>query len=257
MKSLWYVIRSEVNLSLLVSMFSLLVFQGCAETDAEIRTPAKELYQKAFIAYEEDLLQESEDKFKKLTEEHPGTRLATLAYLKMGDINYQRAKWEDAETNYRLFLTINPNSHLTPYVLNRLIALNYKRNVTGLFFKERSFDRDMDPNNKIIEEYQRFYLMYSQNAYIEEVREYLLKARSDLAEHEYLVGNFYLKQRAYDSAIHRYLYLLRQYPEYPKRLEVGKSLIEAYYSNQQSHLAKEMEKVLEFQEVLGKINEKG
>ena len=224
----------------------LFLLAACKDNEDQIRIPARELYNTAFMAYEDELYQEAEDKFKKLTEEHPGTRLATLAYLKMGDLNFQRGKWDEAESAYRLFLTLNPNSHLTPYVLNRLIALNYNQNVGGLIFKERSYDRDMEPNRKIIQEYQRFVLMYPQNVYRSEVYEYLLKARSDLAEYEFLVGNFYFKNEAYNSAIQRYLYLLKNYPEYPKTEEVGAKLIQAYYKNQQPYLAQEMEKVLEF-----------
>ena len=224
----------------------LLGIQGCAETEEQVRVPARELYHGAFIAYEDELYQEAADGFTKLTEEHPGTRLATIAYLKIGDLNFQRHKWNEAESGYRMFLTLNPNSHLTPYVLNRLIALNYNRNMSGLFFRERSYDRDMEPNRKIIQDYQRFFLLYPQNAYRADVHEYLLKAREDLAEYEFLVGNFYFENQSYDSSILRYLYLLRHFPEYPKAQEVASILVDAYFKNHQPQLAKEMEKVLRF-----------
>ncbi len=221
------------------------VLQGCAEEAKRVRTPAVELFQQGFIAYEDEFYQDAEKRFQTLTEEHPNTRLATLAYLKMGDLNYMRGKWEDAESNYRMFLNLSPQSLLTPYVLNRLIALNYERNKYGIFFKGREYDRNMEPNRTILKEYQRFFLLFPKSPYLEEVKEYLLKARADLAEHEFAVGNFYFKRKAYHSAIARYLYLMKYYPEFPGVVEVAERLIEAYNRNQQPALAAEMKSVLE------------
>ncbi len=222
----------------------LLLLAGCTGTE-ETRVPARELYYKATVALEDELFNEATERLTQIIGQSPGTRLATVAYLKLGDLYFQQNKWEEAETNYRLFLALNPNSHLTPYVLNRLIALNYKRNVTGLLFTSRDFDRDMEPNRKIIQEYQRFFFLYPNNAYLTDVKEFLIKARSDLAEYEFLVANFYFEQQAFNSAILRYLHLLKHYPEYPKTQEVGIKLIEAYEANRQPHLAAEMRKALE------------
>ena len=81
---------------------------------------------------------------------------------KMGEVYFLQRKWEESETSYRRFLLLNPRSHLTPYVLNRLIALNYERNIYGLFAKSRDYDRNMEPNRTLIREYQRFYLLFPQ-----------------------------------------------------------------------------------------------
>lgn len=229
-----------------ISFFIVLfLVQGCAETQ-EIRVPARELYYQGFMSYEDGFFSDAEEKWKKIIEEHPGTRLATLAYLKMGDIDYERSQWDDADSNYRMFLILNPKSHLTPYVFNRLIALNYERNVRGLFFKEREYDRDMEPNRKIIQDHQRFFLLYPSSGYLTDVHSNMLKARSDLAKHEFLVANFYFDHEAFDSAILRYMYLLKYFPEYPNTEEVTERLIEAYRRNQQFDLADEMEQVLKF-----------
>ena len=70
----------------------------------------------------------------------------------------------------------------------------------------------MEPNRKIIQEYQRFYLLYRQSNYLEDVTELLRNASNDLAEYEFIVGEYYFSQKAYDSAITRYLYLLKDFP---------------------------------------------
>lgn len=235
---------SVKNVVFLVVMVGVCL--GCSNKSENLRAPANELYQKGMIAFNGSMKADAEKYFQKITVEHPGTRLAALAYLKIGDLNYESQQWNEAETNYRLYLTLSPQGQLVPYVIHKLISLNYERNLRGLFFKERKVDVDMEPNRKIVQEYQRFFLLYPQNAYLEEVQDYLLKARADLADYEFLVGNYYLEARFYASAISRYLHVLKHYPEYPRTQEVGLQLMTAYRLNQQANLAQEVQKVLEY-----------
>ena len=147
--------------------------------------------------------------------------------------------------SYRQFLLLNRRSHLTPYVLNRLIALNYEKNHYGVFFKSRDYDRNMEPNRTLIKEYQRFYLLFPKSPYLEEVKEYHSRVIFDLAKNELNVANYYFNKQAYHSAIGRYLYLLKNYPDFPQTTNVAERLIEAYRLNQQPELADEMQSVLD------------
>ena len=72
-----------------------------------------------------------------------------------------------------------------------------------MFIKSRDYDRNMEPNRKIIREYQRFYLLFPQSPYLNEVKQYYKRARTDLAEHELHVANFYFDIGAYHSSINR------------------------------------------------------
>ena len=103
----------------------------------------------------------------------------------------------------------------------------------------------MEPNRKLIQEYQRFYLLFPQSPYLEDVMVYRKRAMADLAEHELHVANYYFDKEAYHSAIGRYLYLLKYYPGFHRTGHVAERLIEAYQLNQQPELAQEMQKVLE------------
>ena len=231
-------------------IFVLLILSGllqsCTDTaTTQVRVPATELYQKALVAFEDEFYLEALKNFEILIEEHSGTRLATLSHLKMGDLYFLQNKWEESESSYRRFLLLNPRTHLVPYTLNRLIALNYERNIYGLFVKSRDYDRNMEPNRTLIREYQRFYLLFPQSPYLEDVQDYQSRALSDLAEHELHVANYYFDKQAYRSAIGRYLYLLKHYPSFPRISQVAERLIEAYRLNLQPELADEMQKVLE------------
>ena len=122
--------------------------------------------------------------------------------------------------------------------------VRFEKNYYGIFFPSRNFDRNMEPNRTILKEFRRFFLLYPQSPYLEEIREYQLKARAELAEHEFLVGNFYFRGKLYTSAAERYLYHLQNYPEFPRTEEVARKLIQAYQLNGEPLLANEMEEVL-------------
>ena len=242
LSSLFCLRKYSLIFPLLLLLGSLL--QSCGTgVDAELTTV--ELYHKALMAYEDDSLKEAQTGFEKVIEQSPETRLATVSYLKLGELHFKTSAWDEAEINYRAFLDLSPNSHLTPYVLSQLISLNYKRNFQGLIFKSRESDRNMEPNRKIIRDYQRFFFLYPNNAYLSDVKTFLTRARRDLADHEFIVGDFYFEQKAFHSAISRYLHLLKTYPEYPRNKEVALRLIDAYQANQQPRLADEMREAME------------
>ena len=242
------ILIKQVNRHFQIPIYLLFfgLIQGCSDkTINQIRLPTTELYHQAMISIEDEYYNEALKNFEILVDEHAGTRLATLAHLKMGDIYFIQSKWEESETSYRQFLLLNQRSHLTPYVLNRLIALNYERNHYGIFFKSRDYDRNMEPNRTLIKEYQRFYLLFPKSPYLEQVKEYHSRAMSDLDEHELNVANYYFDKQSYHSAIGRYLYMLKNYPGFPRTAKVAERLIEAYSFNHQPELADEMQRVLD------------
>ena len=233
------------TIKLVLVIMSIIFLQSCSEKKTK---PVRELYYQVLdVERKSGSVKIVEERLNELVQQDAGSRLASIAFLKLAELYFTRKEWDKAETNYRMFLNLNPSHHLNPYIMARLIVLNYERNVLGTVFKSRDFYRDMEPNRKIIREYQRFFLLYPQNAYLDLSKEYFSKALVDLSEHEKLVSDFYLASEAYRAAAARYLNLLRNYPNYPKKLEVAKSLILAYRTNHQEELAKEIEKILEIQ----------
>jgi len=223
-------------------VFLVLVLAGCETTGQLTQTPARMLYIEAEGLENEGMQSDAITKYEKLAKENPGTRLATFAYLRTAELQVKLEKWKEAAANYRAFLTLNPNSHLTPYVLYRLLQSNHQRSYTGSFFPSREIDRDMEPNRQIILEYKRFALLYPTSAYLEEVVPFHKSAKETLAASEYLVGNYYFENKQFQAAIGRFIFLLKNYPEFPQTEDVLDQLIQAYYKNDQPEQAKEMER---------------
>ncbi len=134
---------------------------GCAEKAA---LTVEEKYDKAILMMEKGEYGIAEPIFSEIIRESPGTRYANFAYLKMGDAGLASTDSKDrldiAEINYRHFLRQNPNHHLVPYVLSRLIELNVKRNQSSLFGKSYAYARDPGHFKVIVSDYQSFYLLF-------------------------------------------------------------------------------------------------
>lgn len=217
---------------------------GCeAEDPDRVFAPARLLFVEAETKENQGLYADAIIKYEKITAQFPGTRLAAFAYLKLAEIYSLQKEWNDAETNYRLFLARSANSHLTPYLLYRLLKVNYEKSFTGLIFRERESDRDTEPNRRIMLEYKRFYLLYPKSAYLKEVTPIFRGARQTLAYHERMVADFYYDRGQFNAAIGRYTYLLRNFPEFEESEAVLKQLIRAYRKNQQPQFAEELERL--------------
>jgi outer membrane protein assembly factor BamD len=221
----------------------LLGLAACGETSLQVQVPARTLYFEALNLEDQELFSEAITRLQSVATENPGTRLGTFAYLRLGELYSRQENWAEADTNYRLFLSLNSNSHLTPYVLYRLMVVSYSAGLTGLIFPEREVDRDMAPNRKLTVEFKRFFLLYPNSPYLEDVRPYYRAARDLLGRYELMVGDFYFRKESYYSAIGRYIYLLRNFPEYTETREVMEKLIRAYRANRQEELAAEVERI--------------
>ncbi|MDH4248198.1 MAG: outer membrane protein assembly factor BamD [Deltaproteobacteria bacterium] len=225
------------------ALFPVLLAAGCTTLQPEVKIPARLLYLEAQVLEDQGLYSEAITKYQQVVDQNLGARLGSFAYLKMGELKMRQEEWRDAETNFQLFLGANSNSHLTPFVLFRLLKAHHENSYTGLIFREREIDRDMNPNLRMITEFQRLYFLYPNSRYQQEARGYYRAARETLADHERLVADYYYRHGLYNAAASRYLYLLRNYPEYPGSLSVLERLIASYRHNQQPELAEEMQRI--------------
>ena len=229
-----------------ILLISALFLFGCSEV--QLKT-VEEKYDKAILYIEKGDYGLAPPLLHEIIRESPGTRYATFAYLKLGDAmlasGESKATLDQAEVNYRFFLKQNPNHHLVPYVLSRLIELNYKRNVSSIWGDSYAFARDSGHFKTIILDYQRFYLLYPHSLYMIEGKEYRDKSITALAEHELVVGDWYYDHTHYPSAISRYRYILTNYPNFPRRDQVIEKLVIAYDKNQQPHKAEELRVLLQ------------
>ncbi len=230
---------------LMVTMVALFSFTSCSSgTNTELMS-MEEKYDTAIQFMDKGTYGSATPLFQTIIEQNPGTRYAAYSYLKLADAHMlaDDGKYDEAETNYRIFLNFNSYSHLVPYVLSRLIELNYKRNTSFFFGREYAFSRDPEHFKKIISEYQRFFFLYPDSLYLKDAENFLNDSIEALAEHELIIGNWYFDHSLYEQAIFRYRYIMRQFPNFEGWERVVEKLIVAYRFNQQPHLADEFQRV--------------
>lgn len=233
------------NFSMLIGFFIMtLSVSTCSSTSTEFKS-VEDKYDTAIQYMDKGNYSQAIPLFNEIIEENPGTRYAAYSYLKLGDayIMGDDGKYNEAETNYRIFLNYNSYSHLVPYVLSRLIELNYKRNTSFIFGKEYAYSRDPEHFKKIINEYQRFYFLYPQSLYLKDAEKYAMDSEEALAEHELIIGDWYYNHSLFTQAIFRYRFIMENYPNFRRNQTVAEKLIDAYRKNQQPHLADELERV--------------
>src|SRR5258708_23874196 len=126
---------------------------------------------------------------------------ADTYFLEGGSGNYTQA-----EAKYRDYLNRFPTSEQAAYVQFQIANSLAKR-------MERP-DRDQTVTRKSLEAYQELIRLYPTSEYATKSQEQLLAVSANLAEHEYVVGYFYLRYGAPLAAIQRFEYLIQNYPKY-------------------------------------------
>jgi outer membrane protein assembly factor BamD len=233
------------SIYLLISIIIVILLHGCSADVETLSMEAK--YDAAIQQMDKGNYSAATPLFQSIIDQNPGTRYAVYSYLKLADAHIlsEDGKFDEAETNYRIFLNYNSYSHLVPYVISRLIELNYKRNTSFFFGKEYTYSRDPEHFKKIIVEYQRFFFLYPDSLYLDDAEVFLRESMEALAEHEFIIGDWYFDHSLYEQAIQRYRYIMENYPNFKGWKKVVEKLIASYEKNQQPHLAHEFQRVYE------------
>lgn len=150
---------------------------------------------------------------------------ADTFYLEGGSANYIQA-----EAKYRDYLNRFPTSEQAAYVQFQIANSLAKR-------MERP-DRDQEVTRKALEAYDELLRLYPTSEYADQGKEQLQAVRENLAEHEFLVGQFYLRYGAPQAAISRFENLLKSYPSYAEKDKVIYFLGVAYGNNKKPEESK-------------------
>jgi outer membrane protein assembly factor BamD len=131
---------------------------------------------------------------------------ADALYLDGGTDNYIRC-----ESKYRDFLNRFPTSDRADYA--QFQAANC------LAARAEKPDRDQSVTVKALEAYQELLRLYPTSPYIPEARKKMQEVTDRLAEHELLIGQFYLRYargRLCTAAIQRLTHVQQEYPGYSR-----------------------------------------
>jgi outer membrane protein assembly factor BamD len=135
-------------------------------------------------------------------------KYAPVAQLRIADAYVKEGEPDLAVAEYRKFLEIYPDHRHASYAQYQ-IAMVY-------FNQIESPERGYGGAAKALEEFEKLKRVFPRNPYKDLIEIRIEKCRNTIADYEFLVGEFYLKKGSYTSAIGRFEYLLKTYPDYKK-----------------------------------------
>lgn len=156
------------------------------------------------------------------------------ALLLVADCYYldgSRSNYIQAEAKYRDYLNRFPTSDRAAYAQFQI--------ANSLAQRMGRPDRDLTASREALEAYQDLLRLYPTSEYAAQGREKMRVVRENLAEHEYMVGQFYLDYRMPRAAVERFEYLLENYPEYSEKDKVLFKLGQAHLRSEQHEEARE------------------
>ncbi len=160
---------------------------------------------------------------QQLLDSYPRSQLAGDARLGIADSHFNEGSGSLilAIADYRDFLTFFPNHPRADYAQFQIASGHYRQ--------VQSPDRDQEPTELAVEEFEKLIELYRNSRYAEEGRVILAECYELLAESEFRIGVFYLKVRKHCRAsIPRLNAVIEKYPTFTKMDEVHFRLGAAY-----------------------------
>lgn len=239
------------RLTLAVLPLALLAF-GCKSSRSEselldqlANLDKETIYEQAQELYSEKEYQKARDLFSFVYDTFPNDPLGHKAALRVADtyaVKKDVTSLTEARLRYRDFANRYPNDPDRDYALL----------MVGQTYSARKLrpDRDLSDIQEALAAYQQLINLYPNSNYLPEAEERVHDLRELLAEHEYLVAEYYRKNKYYLGAMWRLEYIQENYPNYSQIAlvdeQVGeiKTLLEereAAWKKQLEELKKESE----------------
>lgn len=123
-----------------------------------------------------------------------------------------RSNFIQAEAKYRDYLNRFPTSDRAAYVQFQI--------ANSLAQRMGRPDRDLSATQDALAAYDDLLRLYPTSEYAAQGREKVRLVKENLAEHEFMVGQFYLSFGLPVAAVERFEYLLKTYPAYSEKDKV-------------------------------------
>lgn len=181
--------------------------------------PDKVLFDQAIKDIEHGRYEVARISLQTLMNTYESSEYMAKAKLAIADSWYREAGGNgmaQAEAEYKDFILFYPNMEESAEAQNRICEIHYKQ-------MEKS-DRDWSQALRAETECRQLIQQFPNSKFAPIATQRLRNIQESLAEHEYVVGNFYWQRQMMPAAANRLVGLVDQYPLYSK---AGESLFEA------------------------------
>jgi outer membrane protein assembly factor BamD len=209
----------------LPALFSLGLLTGCVahkyETPIAKNTqqPDKVLFDQAMHDIEHGRYEVARISLQTLMNTYESSEYLAKAKLAIADSWYREGGANglaQAEAEYKDFILFYPGMEEAAEAQNRVCEIHYKQ-------MDKS-DRDITQAVRAEDECRQLLVQFPNSKFVPQATQRLRDIQESLAEHEFVVGNFYWKREMNPAAANRLNALVDQYPLYSK---AGEALYEA------------------------------
>lgn len=172
------------------------------------------LYRSAIEALSEGETRKARERLEKI-ERFGDEDLKPLVQLSLADIVYYQGddlSLTEARSKYLDFVTLYRDHPLAPYA-------QFQSGVCALRQVNHP-SRDQRQTRTAIDNLRQVLVRYPESPYADAARDMIAVAESNLAEHQFIVGRFYEKRKAWKAAADRFRSILEDFPRYPEKDKV-------------------------------------
>jgi len=215
----------------LILLFLALSLSACAKTVPPTKTAAQ------YADEAENFLQKGKypdavAAWEKVRDSYFSADLSTQAELKIAEAYFLDEKYPEATAAYELFIKTHPGHPQTPLVLYQLGLCYYRQMLPA--------DRDQTATRNARITLLNLRKLYPDDANAAKAAELIKMCEDRLAEHEFLIGHFYLRTDKPLAASLRLEPLLTSAPAFPRRVELYYDLVRAYLALDRNADAKQI-----------------
>lgn len=214
---------------LLSALLLLLLATACASTVVPPPKTAEHYLEEGEANFEKGRYEDAIANWEKVRDSYFSPELNILSELKIAEAYFLSERYVEAATAYEDFLKQHPDHPRTADVLFQL-GLSY-------FHQMLAPDRDQTATRNALSTFNDLQKRFPDFSRAEELATKIAQCRQRLAEHEVLVGQFYLRTKQYQAASNRISGVLAENPDYPKKDEAYFLLGHAYLMLEQRQRA--------------------
>ncbi|HJV89911.1 MAG TPA: outer membrane protein assembly factor BamD [Holophagaceae bacterium] len=205
------VVKSVVPLLALALLVPGLGCRKAKKTPDKLGVSSAQLLTEGDALLKQGKWNEGRQKLRVLEENLPGTQEYPTAKLLLADSFFFQgnSSYPEAAVEYQSFLNYFPKHERRDYALYHLALCHYA--------SIESAERDQANTHKAIEAFEVLLREMPGSPYVPEVRNKLVQCWRRIAEHEVLVGVFYVNTYHYSGAERRLKAALETYPDYLDR----------------------------------------
>ena len=169
---------------------------------------------------------------------YPYLEAATIAELRLADVDFASEMWVSARDRYQTFVKLHPTSKFVDYAAYRAALTWYRQTPSDFFLLPSPTTKDQSAQLAAHRELNAFIRNYPESEWQDEAKATLQEVENQLAQHELNVATFYGKQDRWKAATLRLQTLVSRYPEARTAPRALLELHEAALKSEQPQIAR-------------------